>query len=267
MNAQLQTLVDAVQRRAQARRRRQPLERLQDLVSTDSWRKERFLQALSAPGTLLIGEVFRQSPQTGPLLREEQRAGTNPTRSPIPGPRWFALLDSLRQAGAVAVAVWTEEDHYGCTLEDLLTVGHAKLPRWRRDFVLDEGMLLEALNYGADAIELRPDVLDDAALATLFARTSELGAIALVRVGSVAEWERVQALGAPFVLVERSAANLELWAQLAPRIAPGSLILGGQIATKADWQLAQSLGAKAILVGEALIREKDPQALLAGWRG
>lgn len=261
------TLLDAVRRRALARRRRQPLERLQDLVSTDSWRKERFLHALSTPGLVLVGELLRQSPQSGVLLREEQRPGTNPTRSPIPGPRWFSWVDSLRQAGALALAVWTEEDHYGCTLEDILTVGHAKLPRWRRDFVLDEGMLLEALNYGADAIELRPDTLDDATLATLAARTAELGAVSVLRVGSPAEWERVQSLGAACVLVERSPEFPRLWEDLAPRIPPASLILGGSIATKADWQLCTRLGAKAALVGEALIREKDPQAVLASWRG
>lgn len=264
MNPSTPKILEAVRRRAESRRRRQPLERLRDLVNTDSWRRERFVHALSAPGLQVIGEVFRQSPDCGVLLREEARAGTNPVRQPIPGPRWHALIDSLRVGGAAAIAVWTEEDAFGCTLEDLLTVGHAKLPKLRRDFVLDEGMIREALNYGADAIELRADVLSDAELASLNAQVRELGAASVLRAADAKELARVLACDPDFLLI----AGKPHWEALCPLVTAGKpILLEGPVRDRADLELARSLGARAVLIGEPLIRSSDPAALLQGLRG
>jgi indole-3-glycerol phosphate synthase len=264
MNTSTQPLLEAVRCRAESRRRRQPLERLRDLVNTDSWRRERFIQALSAPGLAIIGEVYRQSPAGGVLLREEARAGTNPARQPIPGPRWHALVDGLRSGGAAAIAVWTEEDAYGCTLEDLLTVGHARLPRLRRDFVLDEGMILEALNYGADAIELRADTLEDGPLASLHAIVRELGAASVLRAEGPEELRRVLACEPDYVLL----AGRSEWEALAALLPAGKpFLLEDSVRERADLELAARLGAKAVLIGEPLIRSADPAALLQSLRG
>lgn len=283
MTPQSASMIEAVRQRAAARRRRQSLERLRDLVNTDSWRRERFALALSAPsgktehsggmmaaqaqsGALrelkLIAELYRQSPAGGVLLREEARPGTNPVRQPIPGPRWHALVDAVRTAGVAALAVWTEEDHYGCTLEDLLTVGHAKLPRLRRDLVLDEGMVREALNYGADAIELRADTLDDAQLASLNATVRELGAASVLRAADEQELRRVLACEPDYVLI----AGRERWAALRALVPAGrSVLLEGDVRGREDLELAARLGVQGLLIGEPLIRSSDPAALLRAW--
>lgn len=271
-DASLDAILESVRRRAAQRRAHQPLERLRELVVPDSWRRERLLLALEQGGFALLAECKRRSPWSGALLEEGNRPGTNPVRLPVPGPRWFAHVSACRQGGAAGLFVHTEQDHYGCALEDLQTVAHAALPRVRCDFVLDEGMLLESCLAGADALCFETLALPDELLRVLRESARELGLGVLLVVRDERELERALALEPEALLVEARdaqhfAPELARAEGLLARVPRGRFALArGGIGALEDLVRLRAAGARAAVVGEALLRAADPAALLAGWK-
>jgi len=254
-------LLAAVRRRAAERRRAQPLERLKDLVAPDSWRRERFLVALTRPELAIIAVCQRRTPAAGALLQEAERPGTRPARQPRPGPRWFAYVDACRAGGAAALAVVTEEDFFGGTLEDLATVAHAKLARLRLDFPLDEAMVYESCLAGADALRLSAADVPENELRALRECCRELGLAVVLEVRDASELALASALEPEVLCVP--ARDTQLLASL-PK-GPLKLAAGG-IAGLEDLRRVRAAGAQAVLVGEALARSSDPATLLSGWR-
>ena len=256
-------LLAAVRRRADERRRAQPLERLKDLVAPDSWRRERFLQALhSAPAPALIAVCRRRAPDSPAQLADELRPGARPARLPLVGPRWFAFVDACRAGGAAALGVVTERDHFGGTLEDLQTVAHARLPRLRLDFPLDEAMVLESCLAGADALRLAAQDHAENELRALRECCREYGLAVVIDVRDADELARALALGPEAVCVPARAP------ELLGAIPQGTLRLAaGGIATRAGVEGLARAGAQALLVGAALAASEDPAGLLQALRG
>jgi indole-3-glycerol phosphate synthase len=262
----LDSIVAAVRARAAERRRKQSLARLQDLVKPDSWRRERFLLALSKEKPAILAECLRRSPAAGVLIDEAARdARAMPTRVPRVGPRWFALAQACQKGGAAALAVHTEEDHFGGALEDLRTVEFTGLARLRLDFLLDEGMVLESCVWGADAVALVPAVLDDAALAALRAVGRELGLAVLVEAATERDLERALELEPELAAV--SGPSVEILAPWLARIPSGVLkVARAELRTPSDFAACRDAGADAVLTGTALARAADPEALLRALR-
>jgi indole-3-glycerol phosphate synthase len=268
----LDPILADVRRRAAERRARQPLARLQTLVAPDSRRRERFLLALSKPELGFIAECKRRSPSAGVLIEEAARAGTRPVPRPVPGPRWFALASAYKQGGAALLSVLTEEDHFGGSLEDLLTVAHTGLPRLRKDFILDEGMLYEACLFGADAVLLIAAILPDPELRALRELCRELGLAVLLEVHDERELERAlavepEALGVNARDLTSMQVDLATVERLLPRVPAQVLkVAESGIRGLQDLRRVRAAGANAVLIGESLIRAEDPARLLASWR-
>jgi indole-3-glycerol phosphate synthase len=144
-----------------------------------------------------------------------------------------------------------------------------KLPLLRKDFIIDERQILEAIEWGADAILLIVAILSDEQLKRFHALATEAGLAALVEVHDEAELERAQKIGAELIGVnnrdlesfkvdlattERVAAKL-----FSSRVARHASLLvaesGGH--TPADVARLTQCGAGAILVGESLIKHGD----------
>lgn len=265
----LDRIVADVRRRAELRRAKQPLARLKDVVREDSWRRERFLTALARDPFALVPVLRRRTPWSGALLEDP---GARPTRVPVPGPRWFAFAQGCLDGGAAALAVTTELDHFGGSLDDLRAVEFTKLPRVRDDFVVDEAMLWETCLYGADAAVLRAAALDDAELAHLRAVAKELGLAVLVAAASERDLDRALAQEPEVLLVaardeQRGEVNLARAERLLARApAAQKRAIGGGLARADDLRHARDAGASVALVGEALLRAPDARATLEGWR-
>ncbi len=214
---------------------------------------------LRSAGSSVIAEVKRRSPSKGPL-------------SDIPDPA--ALAAVYARGGAAAISVLTEERRFGGSLADLRSVRAAVgTPLLRKDFVVADYQVLEARAAGADLVLLIVAALDDGELRHLYDLTRELGMRALVEVHDEAETERAVALGAELVGINaRNLKTLDVdpatFGRLAPLVpADRVLVAESGISGPADVSRFVAEGARAVLVGEALVKDGDPEVAVRAMTG
>lgn len=217
-----------------------------------------------APGSSVISEVKRRSPSKGDL-------------ADIPDPA--ELARKYAAGGAAAISVLTEQRRFGGSLADLRAVRAAvDTPILRKDFIVTTYQLVEARAAGADLALLIVAALDDDSLRRLYDEARELGLTVLVEVHDAAEAERAVDLGAELIGVNaRNLKTLEIhddmFGKLAPQLRSTSgpddrvLVAESGIFGPADVQRFVSEGARAVLVGEALVKDGDPQAAVAAMTG
>jgi len=109
-----------------------------------------FLAALRQPRAgdiALIAEVKKASPSAGVICED-----FNPVR----------IAREYEAAGASCLSVLTDEKFFQGSLDYLKQIRAAVgIPLLRKDFIIDERQILEAIEWGADAILLIVAILDD----------------------------------------------------------------------------------------------------------
>ncbi len=216
-----------------------------------------FFAALEKPrkgSVVLIAEVKKASPSKGIIC-----ADFDPVR----------IAREYEAAGASCLSVLTDEKFFQGSLDYLRQIRRAvKLPLLRKDFIIDERQILEAAEWGADAILLIVAILDDARLKRFHDLALNAGLSVLVEVHDAVELDRAVSVGARLVGVNNRdlktfnvdlATTEQLAAQLrASRDGQGSLLVAESgIHTRADVSRLAACGARAILVGESLMRSGD----------
>src|SRR4051794_1105449 len=113
-------------------------------------------------------EALRHKSETGPAVIGELKKAS-PSRGVIRGSFHPSVLAvDLAEAGAAALSVLTEEDHFQGALANLMEASVAvELPCLRKDFVVSEYQVLEARAFSADAILLIVAALSDTELRKL----------------------------------------------------------------------------------------------------
>jgi indole-3-glycerol phosphate synthase len=165
--------------------------------------------------------------------------------------------------------VLTDEKFFQGSLEYLKAIREAvNIPLLRKDFMIDERQILEAIEWGADAILLIVAILDDARLKEFHDLATQAGLTALVEVHDAEEMDRALAIGAKLIGVNnRNLKNFDvdlattenLAAKIKGRILANECLLVAEsgIYTREDVERLQKCGARAILVGESLMREEE----------
>ena len=214
---------------------------------------------LRAPGSSVIAEVKRRSPSKGHL-------------ADIPDPA--TLATAYAAGGAAAISVLTEGRRFGGSLDDLRAVRAAvDTPLLRKDFIVESYQLVEARAAGADLVLLIVAALDDDTLRRLHDEARELGLAVLVEVHDEPETERAVTLGAELLGVNaRNLKTLDVDADTFGRLAPlvpGDRVLVAEsgITDESDVARFVSEGARAVLVGEALVKDGDPRGAVARMTG
>jgi indole-3-glycerol phosphate synthase len=212
------------------------------------------LRRASAGEVALIAEVKKASPSAGVLC-----ADFDPVR----------IARAYEAAGASCLSVLTDEKFFQGSLDYLRQIRAAvKLPLLRKDFIIDERQILEAIEWGADAILLIVAILEDAQLRDFHVLAEAAGLAALVEVHDEVELDRALAAGARLVGVNNRdlttfKVDLATTERLAPKLfaAPGAsarlLVTESGIHARADVTRLARCGARAILVGESLMRGAD----------
>jgi indole-3-glycerol phosphate synthase len=203
----------------------------------------------------LIAEVKKASPSAGVICQ-----GFDPVR----------IAREYEAAGASCLSVLTDEKFFHGSLDYLRQIRAAvKLPLLRKDFIIDERQILEAIEWGADAILLIVAVLSDEQLKRFHSLATEAGLAALVEVHDETELARAMKIGASLIGVNnRNLKNFKVDLATTERLAkklfssPATrhsslLIAESGIHTRADVERLKKCGAKAVLVGESLMRGGD----------
>ncbi len=228
-----------------------------------------------APRIGLIAEVKKASPSAGVIC---------PNFDPV------RIAKEYEAAGANCLSVLTDEKYFQGSLDYLRQIRAAvKLPLLRKDFIIDERQILEAIEWGADAILLIVAILTDEQLAKFHSLATEAGLAVLVEVHDEEELERALKISPALVGVNnRNLKNfnvdLATTEKLAARLRSGIRHLACAIrnlkrtgkmpvplrcsSPRAAFTRAalmrrvgcKNCGAGAILVGESLVKHGDIDA-------
>lgn len=215
-----------------------------------------FRSALAVPGVAVIAEIKRASPS-----RRTIRADFRPAEHAV----------AYARAGAAAVSCLTEPRWFGGSLDDLAAAGAAiAIPLLRKDFIVDERQLDEAVAYGADAVLLIAAAVKRRALGALFAGARQRQLDALVECHTPAEADQALDIGAEIIGINnRDLHTMNVDLRTTERVletirarvgASGRMpvvVSESGIRTADDVRRVAELGVDAVLVGEALMASSD----------
>jgi indole-3-glycerol phosphate synthase len=203
----------------------------------------------------LVCEVKVRSPRDGDLLGDRD-----------PG----EYARKLVAAGATAVSVVTEADHFGGSLAVLEAVREAvDVPLLAKDFLGTGADIDRLADAGADAVLLIVADLEPDRLAALHDHARERGVDALVETHTGGEVATANEVGAPVVginnrdieALELDDGGVERTERLAPQVREGALVVSeSSLSTRAEVRRAAAAGADAVLVGTAVLLAEDPGA-------
>ena len=213
------------------------------------------LGSLVRPGLHLVAEIKRRSPSAGEI------AGT--------GEDIVARARAYEAGGATAISVLCEPNWFGGSIDDLRAVRRAVgVPVLAKEFVVDARQLSHLRAAGADLVLLLAALHPPTRLARLVGQARELGMEPLVEAHD--EREIVSALdsGARLLGVNnRDLRTLEVDPErairLRERIPDDRLVVAESgVTDPATIRAWRAVGFDAALVGEALVKATDPEAVV-----
>jgi indole-3-glycerol phosphate synthase len=219
-----------------------------------------FSEALTLPGVSVIAEHKRRSPSAG-TIRD--------------GATVEDVVLAYERGGAAALSVLTERRHFGGSLDDLRAARAASsLPILRKDFMVDAYQLYEAAAAGADAILLIVAALDPDELVELFAEAAGLDLDVLVEVHSERELEiALEVIDADVIGINNRnlsdfSVDVERTFELLSDIPAGKTVVSESgFHSRAQLDDLERVGVDGVLVGESLMRARDPEAALRALTG
>lgn len=209
-----------------------------------------FKEAISRPGRInLIAEIKKASPSAG-LIRADFRPAE--------------IASAYEAAEASAISVLTDEKFFQGSLAHLKEAKDAvSLPLLAKDFFLDEYQIYQARMFGADAFLVIARALSQEKIKVFLKIGQALGMAALVEVHDEEDLAKALASGAEIIGINNRdlatfKVNLEVTLRLAPLIPQDKIVVSESgIKSRADVETLAQAGVNAVLIGEALLQEKD----------
>ncbi|OHD54950.1 MAG: hypothetical protein A2Y33_03070 [Spirochaetes bacterium GWF1_51_8] len=235
--------------------KRREVERLHeeypDGIPGSGIKRASFADALSGGSSLkLIAEVKRRSPSAGDIA-----SGADPVMT----------AKTYAENGASAVSVLTDAGYFGGSWDFLRGIARVtEVPLLCKDFIVDPLQIDLAAEYGASAVLLIAEVLDDTELLKLLRHAERRGMDVLMEAHAPGNIERAVSSGAKIVGINnRDLTTFELDPEYALRyigMIPADrirLALSG-VEVPADAEKFARAGFDGILVGTSLMRSADP---------
>ncbi len=223
------------------------------VTSTDG---ARFVASLREPGVRVIAEIKHRSPSAGEILPGADGKIES-----------FAL--AYRRGHAAAISVVTEEDYFGGKPEWLPRAKRISgLPVLMKDFVISQRQLDFAVSLGADAVLLIVRALTPGELGEIGNGARERGLATVIEVHEAGEIStamdaRPDVLGVNARDLTTFATDFSALERIAGSIPPGPVRLAESgITNRSDVARLRAAGYEAFLVGEALLRDDDPEQAL-----
>jgi indole-3-glycerol phosphate synthase len=198
----------------------------------------------------LIAEVKKASPSAGVIQ---------------PDFDYLTIARTYEKAGASAISVLTDEKYFQGRLDYMTNIRReVNIPVLRKDFIIHEAQIFEAVVAGADAILLIVAALDQATLVHLLETAYTFQLDVLMEVHDLPELER--ALQTDVKIIGINNRNLKSFTvdlattEILAEEVPDDVILISESGIKsvADAERVALAGADGILVGETLMRHEHP---------
>lgn len=209
-------------------------------------------------------DALREDPTRLGLIAEVKKA--SPSAGVIqPDFDYLTIARTYEKGGANAISVLTDEKYFQGRLEYMTNIrSEVSIPVLRKDFIIHEAQIFEAVVAGADAILLIVAALDQPTLEHLLETAYTYQIDVLMEVHDMPELERalatdVKILGVNNRNLKSFTVDLATTEQLAEEV-PDDIILVSESGIKsvADAQRVSDCGADALLVGETLMRHEKP---------
>lgn len=184
------------------------------------------------------------------------------------------LVPAYELGGARAVSVITDERFFGGKLSLIEEVKKlTALPILRKDFIYDPYQIYESRAARADAVLLIAAIIPDKGLGKLINLCNGLGMVPVVEVHTQPELKRATRAGADVLLINnRDLNNLKINMQTVTRLSKLvprdiAVIAASGYSEVGDLKSLTSDRIRAVLVGRALLEEKEPELFLRRWQG
>jgi indole-3-glycerol phosphate synthase len=249
----LEKIVERTRQDVRRRKEAVPLAQLERELAGARRQDRPFSEALSRARISVIAEHKRRSPSAG-VIRE--------------GSTVSEIVQAYTRGGAAALSVLTEEHFFGGHLDDLREARAAShLPILRKDFVVGRYQLYESAVAGADAVLLIVAALEKKELAKLYEEAEELDLDVVVEVHDADELKvALEVVDAHVIGINNRdlgdfTVDVGRTYQLLSEIPTGKAV-----ASESGFRLREELddleriGVDAVLVGESLMRQDDPEA-------
>jgi indole-3-glycerol phosphate synthase len=168
-------------------------------------------------------------------------------------------------AGARAISVLTEPEHFAGSAEDLVRARQAvTIPLLKKDFHVAPIQLVEAKSLGASAALLIVRALGPAGLPELMSTARDLSLEVLVEIRDERELDLALECGASIVGINnRNLETLAIDASTSERLLGGIpadviAIAESGVVSRSDIERVAGAGADAVLVGSSVSSAKDP---------
>lgn len=209
-----------------------------------------FKAALKRKHLTVIAEIKKRSPSVG-LIDES-----------------VDILDRVEKyiaGGASAISVLTDDVSFGGSPKDLELIAKTfpQIPILRKDFIVDPSQLDETVRLGANAVLLIASVLGNR-LTWFIQKAAALGLDALVEVHTqeelaLASKSNAEIIGINNRCLQTFNVDLAVSEKLVGNMPPFVLkVSESGIKKPEDAHRLRNCGFNSVLVGEALMREKDP---------
>jgi len=239
---------------------REPLDMLRERAENRRRERRGFRTALArASGPAIVAEIKRASPSVGIIV---------PKLDPA------ALARTFAAAGADAISVLTESDHFLGDLAYLDVVrAAAPLPVLRKDFLSTRYEVVQSAAYGADAILAIVAGLDDDSLAAMLDEAARYDLDVLVEVHTEDELRRASAAGATLLGINNRnlhtfETDLAVTEELLPLVSGETLVISESgVKSQDDVRRLVARGALGVLVGESLMRAEDKGEAIRSLKG
>ena len=233
---------------------------------------------MAPPARDFIGAIRASSDTTGKpgLIAEVKKA--SPSKGVIqPNFDPVKIAKAYEAGGAACLSVLTDSKFFQGSFENLQLIRAAGVncPLLCKEFIVEAYQVYKARANGADAILLIAAVLPNSDMEYLIKVARQLKLQCLIEVHTIKELERMLALPSlegcmlginnrDLQTFEIDLANTEMimGSNQGQKVKDQKILMAGEsgIFTPADVARVQAAGCGAILVGESLVKQGDPEA-------
>ena len=246
----LQEIAEKTRKRVEECKAGKSLEQLKaQALEMDSDTGYPFEKAIAEEGLSFICEVKKASPSKGVIAEE------------FP---YVEIARDYERGGARAISVLTEPYYFQGSDRYLREIKQeVSLPVIRKDFIVDEYMIYEAKEMGADAILLICAILTDEELAHFFRIADRLGLTALVEAHDQEEVKRALTVGARLVGVNNRdlhSFTVDINNSIRCRkTVPEDVLFVSESGIKTEQDIKQLVenGVDGVLIGETMMTAQN----------